>query len=83
MDRITRVHNVCRENGVNVVLENICEGGTSLFDQEQFLRIFEDIPTLDCLIDVGHALVTGYDISEMQRKLGGRINAYHLHNNGL
>ena len=52
-----------------------------MFDQGQFLQLFRDIPDMNCVLDVGHALVTGMDIPTVQRELGSRICAYHLHNN--
>ena len=44
-------------------------------------RLFRDIPGLHCVLDVGHAIVTGMDIGAVQRTLRERICAYHLHNN--
>ena len=52
-----------------------------MFNQEQFLELFRQVPDMSCVIDVGHALVTGMDIATVQRELGNRICAYHLHNN--
>ena len=61
--------------------ENLCSGARPLFDQQQFLRLFHDIPALHCVLDVGHAIVTGMDIGVIQQTLKERICAYHLHNN--
>ena len=61
--------------------ENLCDGTPPLFTGEQFLRLFTDLPDLHCELDIGHALVAGMDIARLQRELGGRIRAYHLHNN--
>ena len=35
----------------------------------------------NCVLDVGHAIVTGMDIGVIQQTLKERICAYHLHNN--
>ena len=81
LDRLAKFHEICKQNGVRLGAENLCTGAPPLFDQEQFLQIFKEIPDLSCVIDIGHALVTKLDIAEVQRQLGSRICAYHLHNN--
>ena len=80
-DRLAKFQDICKSEGVLLAAENLCGGKPALFDQEQFLQIFKDVPDLHCLIDVGHALVTGMDIGTVQRTLGDRICGYHLHNN--
>ena len=43
--------------------------------------MFAQLPKLHALIDVGHALVSGMDVGQLQKTLGSRIVGYHLHNN--
>ena len=43
--------------------------------------MFRQIPDLKCLIDVGHAMLSDLSVWEMQKKLGKRITAYHIHDN--
>lgn len=81
IDRVAEFHEICKANDVRLGVENLCTGRPLLFNQEQFLRIFKEIPDLSCVIDIGHALVAKLDIAEAQRQLGNRICAYHLHNN--
>lgn len=80
-ERLSRFNEICIAEGVTLGAENLCSGARPLFDQQQFLRLFHDIPGLRCVLDVGHAIVTGMDIGAVQRTLRERICAYHLHNN--
>lgn len=81
VNRIAELQEICRANDVNLLVENTCDGVVPLFNQEQFLDIFRQIPSLGCLIDVGHAQLSGIDVSAVQRELGARVKAYHLHSN--
>ena len=80
-ERLGKFNDICRSEGVVLGAENLCDGTPPLFTGEQFLRLFTDLPDLHCVLDIGHALVAGMDIARLQRELGGRIRAYHLHNN--
>lgn len=81
VERLKKFNEICKAEGVRLGAENLCDGKPPLFTGEQFLKLFEDIPDMDCVLDVGHAIVAGMDITQMQRVLGKRICAYHLHNN--
>ena len=81
MDRLAKFNEICKAEGIRLAAENLCSGNPPLFNEEQFLEIFRRIPDLNCCIDVGHALATGMDITRLQKTLGSRICAYHLHNN--
>ena len=80
-ERLGKFNDICRSEGVVLGAENLCDGTPPLFTGEQFLRLFTDLPDLHCVLDIGHALVAGMDIARLQRELGGRIRAYHLHTN--
>lgn len=82
-ERLIRFHELARAAGVNLLVENLCDGadGFHLFSEAQYLQLFLDHPELDCLIDVGHAHVQRFDLAHVQRTLGARIRAYHLHDN--
>lgn len=80
-ERLSKFQDICKAEGVCLAAENLCAGNTPMFNGEQFLQIFHDVPDIHCVIDVGHALVTGLDIELAQKTLGERICAYHLHNN--
>lgn len=81
VERLAKFNAVCKAEGVRLAAENLCSGSPPLFSEEQFLDIFRQVSDLDCVLDVGHALVTGMDIGNLQKTLGQRICAYHLHNN--
>lgn len=69
--------------GVRLLLENLAlpVKGTPLFGQEEYIGLFDQFPAADCLIDVGHLGVAGWDMEAVIRRLAGRITGYHLHNN--
>ena len=83
IERLGKFNEICKENGVQMVAENIAFGGDEryLFTQDQFLEIFRQLPDLNCLIDLGHAALAEMDVYEMQKELKGRIKAYHIHDN--
>lgn len=68
---------------LNVVLavENMGMHEYALFDQEEYLHLFEEISTVSALVDVGHAHVNGWDTPALIRDLGARMTAVHLHDN--
>lgn len=69
--------------GVTLLLENLAlpSKGTPLFDMEEYISLFDRFPLADCLIDVGHLNVAGWDMETVIRRLAGRIKGYHLHDN--
>ena len=70
--------------GISVTVENVGypARGNVLFDLEQFEELFRQLPpSVGCLIDTGHALLNGWDIPALIRRMGGRIRGYHLNNN--
>lgn len=76
--RMYKLNEIAKREGVHIAIENLI---APLFNQEQFLQLFKDISDVECQIDVGHAVVSGYDIYEIQKALKDRISGYHLHNN--
>lgn len=80
-ERMYKFNEICKAEGVRLGAENLCDGNPPLYSEERFLQLFRDIPDLNCVLDIGHALVTKLDIAKVQRELGSRICAYHLHNN--
>jgi len=80
-ERLAKFNEICKKENVVLGAENLCSGAVPLFNQDQFLGLFEQITDMSCVIDVGHALVSGMDISILQKILNSRICAYHLHDN--
>ena len=81
-DRLARFNEICRREGVNMLVENLAfSHGATLCRQQDFLSIFEHNPELDCIVDTGHAVLAGIDICAVQAALGSRLKAYHMHDN--
>lgn len=83
MDRLGAFNEICRAEGVLMVAENIAygKGERPLFNHDQYLELFRQLPQLHCLIDLGHAALADIRVSEIQKELRERIVAYHLHDN--
>ena len=70
--------------GMAVTVENVGypSKGNALFTQEEFIRLFDDLPEeTGCLIDLGHAMLNGWDIPALIRTMGTKIRGYHIHTN--
>lgn len=81
LERLCRFNEICKAEGICLGAENLCDGKIPLYNEEQFLNLFREIPDIHCVLDIGHALVANMDIARIQRTLNSRICAYHLHNN--
>ena len=81
-ERLDKFQDICTAEGVGLVVENVPDDGQGLFNHDQFLQLFADNPKLDCIIDTGHAHMEHYDMYAIQRTLGSRVKAYHIHDNG-
>lgn len=83
IDRLFRFEEICAREGIQMVVENLGFDRKKriLFNQQEFLAIFEQIPHLKCLIDTGHAVLADFNICEVQDRLKDRIIAYHVHDN--
>ncbi|GIP36663.1 sugar phosphate isomerase/epimerase [Paenibacillus sp. J2TS4] len=81
---ISRLGELGQQLGVQVLVENVGFHDSVLYDPEEFVQLFAEIPSIEALIDVGHAHINGWDIPGIIRHLGTRLTAVHLHdNNGL
>ena len=70
--------------GMSVTVENVGYPGkgNALYTQEQFCELFRRLPArTGCLIDIGHAILNGWDIPGLIRRLGTKIRGYHIHTN--
>ncbi len=72
-----------KELGVHLVIENLCKQvhNHHLFTNEEYFRIFENIPDAESLIDLGHAHVNGLDVEKFLKTYGARVKGFHVHNN--
>lgn len=68
---------------IHFVIENLCKQKqkTHLFTNEEYFKIFENIPQALSLIDIGHANVNGLDIERFLSLYGKRVKGFHVHNN--
>lgn len=81
-ERIGQFAKICENEGINLVIENLFRGTPGpLFNQEEYIQLFEEVPGVNALIDVGHAVLGKYDIYEVQKALKERLIGYHVHDN--
>jgi len=82
-DVIHRLIEMGGRHRITLLIENlgIQKRGVCLFDEAEFLALLEEVPQAECIIDVGHLHVAGWDAQHVLSALGGRITAYHFHNN--
>lgn len=68
---------------VRLLIENVGlrTKGNVLFNFEEYLALFEAFPQAGALLDTGHAHVNGWDLAEVVRALGTRLEACHIHDN--
>ncbi|MEK3889064.1 sugar phosphate isomerase/epimerase family protein [Bacillus sp. FSL K6-3431] len=67
--------------GVQLLVENVGFHSMMLFDEEEFVSLFERISSIQALVDTGHAHINGWSIPRVIEKLGERLGAVHLHDN--
>jgi len=80
-ENLKRLGDVAVHLGVELAVENVGFHECALFDQEEFVALFEEIPTISALVDMGHAQINQWDIPALVRALGSRLTAVHLHDN--
>ena len=82
-DRLHRFNRICQSEGVTMLVENLAFGPGlhTLCDQENFLKLFSNDSSLSCIVDTGHAVLGNFDIMKIQKTLGTRLVAYHIHDN--
>lgn len=79
IDRIGKLSDMAKAQGVNLLVENLRPKGYGLvFDQEAFIDLFRQLPEVGCLIDTGHLCLSRWSFREVLSALGERIFAYHI-----
>ena len=61
-------------------MENLCYPEI-LFDQEEYVALFQEIPNIKSLIDIGHAWIKKWDFERLFRDMGEKIDAFHIDDN--
>lgn len=74
---------LAKKYNVNMLIENLAhpEGKLSLYNNEEYNKIFLSNPAAISIIDVGHAHINKMDIEGFLIKHSDRVKAYHFHNN--
>lgn len=71
-----------KEHHQNILVENVGSTKTSIFNEDEFCHFLDDMPdNVGYIIDLGHALITKWDIPKMIRTMGSRLKALHIHDN--
>ncbi|MDF2659954.1 MAG: sugar phosphate isomerase/epimerase [Paenibacillus sp.] len=81
IDNLKRLGEVAQKLKIDLAVENVGFHEFALFDEDEFVQLFEQIPTISALVDVGHAHINGWNTPELLRRLGTRLSAVHLHDN--
>lgn len=79
-----RMAELARREGIRLTVENVgfSRKGSMLYNQGEYIRLFDRLPgDVGALIDLGHAMVNGWDIEMLVKVLGPRIRGFHLHTN--
>lgn len=83
LNNIQALASVASKEGIALRVENVSlpHKGEPLFDEDEYIRLFELLPEVQALIDIGHVHVTNWSLKHLLEKLKGRIGGFHLHNN--
>ena len=84
-ERLYLLNELAKKMDVNMVVENLVCTQTPkhrlLLEQEDFLKLMDDIPDIKYVLDVGHAVVSQWDLEHVIKKAADHISAYHIHDN--
>lgn len=70
-----------RIGGAKMLIENVGLGDYNLFNEDEYIALFDEFQTACSIIDVGHAHVNGWHQERVIEALGRRIGAFHLQDN--
>ncbi len=72
-----------KDAGTEVGVENIGteKNQTLLFNDKEYIQLFEDVKGIRSLIDIGHTHLNRWNIGKVIGKLEDKIISYHLHDN--
>lgn len=81
--RLRKLAKLAKEYNVQILIENVGlrTKNSLLFDCNDYLALFEEVPDAKALIDTGHAHVNGWDIPWVIETLNNKLFACHLHDN--
>lgn len=81
---ILKLGALARQAKVEMTVENVGfnYNHSMLFPEDDFIALIQSLPAdINCLVDLGHAILNDWDIERLIVTLGKRITAYHIHNN--
>lgn len=79
LKRIDTLSQMAKASHVNLLVENLRPKGYGMiFDEQEFIRLFDRLPQVGCLIDTGHMCLSGWDFTRVLSALSGKIFAYHI-----
>ncbi len=79
-ERIRELIKYADEKGVKIAVENVGVKTNMLYSEEEYINLIRE-NNYYSLIDIGHAVINGWDITKVIKELKDRIIGYHLHNN--
>lgn len=82
-ENLWRLIPIAASYGITLHLENVemQQKGIPLFSQAEYMALFDEIPEIKALIDIGHVHVAHWSLEVLLHTLGERIGGFHLHNN--
>lgn len=82
-ENIRTVLDIGLKYGVEILVENLPapQRGLPLYQNEEYIDLYEQFPDMKGIIDMGHAALAGLDLQKLLKNYGSRIYAYHFHNN--
>lgn len=83
VERIAKVAEIAEQYKVRIWVENVgtIYRKTMLYPYDDFVNLFQKLPQVDALVDVGHAHINGWDIPKLIQTLGSRLKGMHMHDN--
>lgn len=83
LNNLLALASMSSKEGIALRVENVSlpHKGEPLFDEDEYIRLFDHMPNVQALIDIGHVHVTNWSLKNLLEKLKGRIGGFHLHNN--
>ena len=83
IENLKALAGMAAKEGIALRVENVSlpHKGEPLFDEDEYICLFELLPQVQALVDIGHVHVTNWSLKNLLTKLAGRIGGFHLHNN--
>ena len=80
IERVGILGDLAQEFNANLLVENLPYPEV-LLDQDEYVDLFRQIPTVKSLVDVGPSLIQGWDVPKLLKDLGHTIDAFHIDDN--